>query len=192
MTQIALFASGSGTNAENIVNYFTKNAQIQVSVIVSNNAEAFVHHRAKALNIPSYSFTKDAFKDGDDILKLLVEQEVDFIVLAGFLLKIPASLIEKYPKRIINIHPALLPNHGGKGMFGDRVHKKVIEMGDTKSGITIHYVNEKYDEGEIIFQESFIIDPDDSYEDVAMKVHALEYAHFPRIIESVILSQFLT
>lgn len=189
MTQIALFASGSGTNAENIVKYFAKSTQIEVSVIISNNPHAFVHQRAAALNIPSYSFPKDTFKDGEDLLKLLSDYKIDYIVLAGFLLKIPDSLLKKFPKRIINIHPALLPKHGGKGMFGDNVHKKVIEMGDTKSGITIHYVNDKYDEGEIIYQESCIVNPDDTYEDVAKKVQALEYANFPRVIEEVILGK---
>lgn len=189
MTKIALFASGSGTNAENIVKYFSNSSQIEVSVIISNNPDAYVHKRAKALSVPSYSFSKDKFKDGEELLKLLTEYKIDFIVLAGFLLKISDSLLERFPKKIINIHPALLPKHGGKGMFGDRVHKKVIEMGDTKSGITIHYVNDKYDEGEIIFQDFFDIDPEDTYQDVAEKVHKLEYSFFPRIIEEVILGK---
>ena len=187
MTKIALFASGNGTNAENIVKYFSKNPEIRVSMIISNNSKAYVHQRAKSLSIPSYTFSKDKFNDGEDILEILRQNRIDFIVLAGFLLKIPSSLIEKFPNKIINIHPALLPKHGGKGMFGDMVHKKVIEVGDTKSGITIHYVNEKYDEGEIIFQKSCTINPQDSYKEVATKVHALEYKHFPRIIEDVIL-----
>lgn len=189
MTQIALFASGSGTNVENIAKYFTNNPNIKVSLIVSNNPQAYVHKRASSLNIPSYSFSNDSFKDGNELIQLLVTYKIDYIVLAGFLLKIPEVLINRYPKKIINIHPALLPKHGGKGMYGDHVHKKVVEMGDIESGITIHYVNEKYDEGEIIFQESCVVEPGDSYEDVAKKVHALEYAHFPRVIENVILGQ---
>ena len=189
MTQIALFASGSGTNAENIAKYFANSTQIKISVIISNNAQAFVHQRAIALNIPSHTFPKEAFKDGRGIVKLLSDYKIDYIVLAGFLLKIPDSLLEIFPKRIINIHPALLPKYGGKGMFGDNVHKKVIEMGDSKSGITIHYVNDKYDDGEIIFQESCIVSPNDSFEDVAKKVHTLEYTHFPRVIEEVILGK---
>ncbi len=189
MTQIALFASGSGTNVENIAKYFTNNPNIKVSLIVSNNPQAYVHKRASSLNIPSYSFSNDSFKDGNELIQLLVTYKIDYIVLAGFLLKIPEVLINRYPKKIINIHPALLPKHGGKGMYGDHVHKKVVEMGDIESGITIHYVNEKYDEGEIIFQESCVVEPGDSYEDVAKKVHALEYAHFPRVIENVIHSQ---
>ena len=189
MTQIALFASGSGTNVENIAKYFTNNPNIKVSLIVSNNPQAYVHKRAAALSIPSYSFSNDSFKDVNELIQLLVTYRIDYIVLAGFLLKVPEILINRYPKKIINIHPALLPKHGGKGMYGDHVHKKVVEMGDIESGITIHYVNEKYDEGEIIFQESCIVEPVDTYEDVAKKVHALEYAHFPRVIESVILSE---
>ncbi len=189
MTHIALFSSGNGTNAENIAKYFDKSNQIIVAMVVSNNQNAFVHQRAKALEIPSYSFTKDEIMDSTQLLKLLADHRIDYIILAGFLLKVPEALIESYPNRIINIHPALLPKHGGKGMYGDRVHKKVIEMGDTLSGITIHFVNEKYDEGEIIFQESCSVLPEDTYEDVAEKVHKLEYAHFPRIIEEVILSR---
>ena len=189
MTHIALFSSGNGTNAENIAKYFDKSNQIIVAMVVSNNQNAFVHQRAKALEIPSYSFTKDEIMDSTQLLKLLADHRIDYIILAGFLLKVPEALIDSYPNRIINIHPALLPKHGGKGMYGDRVHKKVIEMGDTLSGITIHFVNEKYDEGEIIFQKSCSVLPEDTYEDVAEKVHKLEYAHFPRIIEEVILSE---
>ncbi|HUI33533.1 MAG: phosphoribosylglycinamide formyltransferase [Dysgonamonadaceae bacterium] len=189
MTKIALFASGSGTNAENIARYFAKNRQINVSLVISNKADAYVHRRAKALDIPSYSFTNEQFREGTQVLTLLLENKIDFIVLAGFLLKVPDLILKKYPNKIINIHPALLPKYGGKGMYGDRVHKKVIEMGDTKSGITIHYVNDKYDEGEIIFQDSFDIDPKDTYQDIAEKAHKLEYTFFPRIIEEIILGK---
>ncbi len=189
MTHIALFSSGNGTNAENIARYFYKSNQINVSLVISNKQNAYVHQRAKALEIPSYSFTKEEIIEGSQLLKLLSDYNIDYIILAGFLLKVPATLIETYPNRIINIHPALLPKHGGKGMYGDRVHKKVIEMGDSKSGITIHYVNEKYDDGKIIFQETCPILPEDTYKDVAAKVHQLEYAHFPRVIEEVILRE---
>ena len=189
MTHIALFSSGNGTNAENIAKYFDKSSKIKVAVIVSNKQNAFVHQRAKALDIPSYTFGMNEIMDGDKLLKLLAEYNVQYIILAGFLLKIPSSLINKFPNKIINIHPALLPKYGGKGMYGDNVHKKVVEMGDEQSGITIHYVNEKYDDGEVIFQESCNILPKDNYKDVAQKVHELEYAHFPRIIEKVILNK---
>ena len=187
MIQIALFSSGNGTNAENIAKYFDKSTQIEVSLLVSNKQDAYVHQRAKALNIPSYSFTKEEIMQGSQLLKLLFDYDIDYIILAGFLLKVPDLLLEKFPNKILNIHPALLPKYGGKGMYGDRVHKKVIEMGDSKSGITIHYVNDKYDEGEIIFQISCDILPQDTYEDVAKKVHKLEYAHFPCVVENVIL-----
>ena len=187
MTQIALFASGNGTNAENIGIYFANSTHMKVSLVISNKTDAFVHERAKALEIPSYSFTNEQFREGTHILSLLLRNKIDFIVLAGFLLKVPNLLLRKYPNRIINIHPALLPKYSGKGMYGDWVHKKVIEMRDSKSGITIHYVNEKYDEGEIIFQQTCNIDPADNYEDVARKVHELEYKFFPQIIEDVII-----
>ena len=188
MTQIALFSSGNGTNAENTANYFEKNSQIKVAVIISNKQNAYVHQRAKVLKIPSYSFSKNEIMEGTSLLKLLSEYKIDYIILAGFLLKVPQTILNNFPNKIINIHPALLPKYGGKGMYGDNVHKKVVEMRDSKSGITIHYVNEKYDEGEIIFQESCTISPEDTYKDVARKVHNLEYAHFPRVIEEVILS----
>ena len=189
MTHIALFSSGNGTNAENIAKYFSENTKIKVSLVISNKQNAYVHQRAKDLNIPSYSFTKSEIMEGTQLLKLLSDYNIDYIILAGFLLKIPNTLLNNYPNRIINIHPALLPKYGGKGMYGDNVHKKVVEMGDTKSGITIHYINEKYDEGEIIFQESCSVLPEDNYEDVAQKVHRLEYTYFPRIIEEVILNK---
>ena len=189
MTHIALFSSGNGTNVENIVKYFVNNSLIKVSAVISNKTDAYVHKRAKYLNIPSYSYSKEDFLEGSQVLKILSKYKIDYIILAGFLLKIPDLLLENYPEKIINIHPALLPKHGGKGMFGDMVHKSVIEMGDTKSGITIHYVNNKYDEGRIIFQKSCDILPKETYEDVAKKVHELEYAFYPRIIEEVILGK---
>jgi len=191
MTHIALFSSGNGTNAENIAKYFDKCSQINVSMVISNKQNAYVHQRAKSLNIPSYNFTKEEIMEGSQLLKLLTVHNIEYIILAGFLLKVPETLLENYHQKIINIHPALLPKHGGKGMYGDNVHKKVIEHGDTKSGITIHYVNEKYDEGEIIFQASCNVLPEDTYEDVANKVHELEYAHFPRVIEEVIIEKKL-
>ncbi|HZJ80078.1 MAG TPA: phosphoribosylglycinamide formyltransferase [Dysgonamonadaceae bacterium] len=186
MTHIALFASGNGTNAENIALHFGKSTQIKVALVVSNKPNAFVHTRAKALSIPSYSFSKQEIEEGTQLLQLLKEYSIDYIVLAGFLLKIPSTLLDNFPNKIINIHPALLPKHGGKGMYGDNVHKNVIAKGDTTTGITIHYVNEKYDDGEIIFQASCPIFPSDTYNDVAERVQILEHAFFPRIIEQVI------
>ena len=186
MTHIAIFASGSGSNAENIAQYFTNDPDIEVSLIVSNRRDAFVHERAAKLGIPSYTFSKAEFDEGSLILETLRQYKIDFIVLAGFLLKISQPVLEAYPHRIVNIHPALLPKYGGKGMYGDHVHKAVVDAGETESGITIHYVNENYDEGNVIFQALCEVDPDDSPDDVAQKVHELEYAYFPKVIDSVI------
>ena len=183
--KIALFASGSGSNAENIVHYFSHNANFTFPLIISNKADAFVHSRAKLLDIPSFTFTRDEFTDGEKILSLLKLYNIDCIVLAGFLLKIPQTLILAFPNKIINIHPALLPKHGGKGMYGMRVHQEVAEAGDTESGITIHYVNNNYDEGSIIFQATCPVLPTDSPDMIAEKVHALEYEHFPKVIEKI-------
>lgn len=186
MTRIAIFASGSGTNAENIVNYFSDRKDIEIAAIVSNRKDAYVHERAKKLGIESVMFSKSEFDATDHVINYLKEKNIDFIVLAGFLLMIPQNIIIAYPDRIVNIHPALLPKHGGKGMYGDNVHKAVIAAGDKESGITIHFVNENYDEGTVIFQASCPVLPGDGYEDVAKKVHDLEYMHFPVVIEEVI------
>ena len=186
MKNIAIFASGSGSNAQNIAEYFSKNPEIRVSLILANRPDAFVLERARNLGIDSIVFTRKDFYETDLILKILVKRDIDFIVLAGFLWFVPENLLRAYPGRIINIHPALLPKHGGKGMYGDRVHQAVIQEGDTRTGITIHFVNDHYDEGEIIFQDSFEIQPGDTAESIAKKVHALEYKHFPRVIEEVI------
>ncbi|GAB6011619.1 phosphoribosylglycinamide formyltransferase [Viscerimonas tarda] len=188
MIRVAIFASGSGSNAENITRYLADNKLICIDSFVSNKPDAYVHERAKRLGIESFSFSKEDFAEADKIVDFLAKRRVDFIVLAGFLLKIPQKLINAYPNKIINIHPALLPKYGGKGMYGDRVHKAVVEAGETESGITIHYVNENYDEGNILFQAKCKVLPADTCEDVASKVHQLEYAHFPQVIEKVVLS----
>ena len=185
LLRIALFASGSGSNAENIVRYFSKNPNFDFPLIISNKADAFVHTRAKNLEIPSFTFSKDDFSNGEKIVTLLKLYNVDCIVLAGFLLKIPQTLILAYPQKIINIHPALLPKHGGKGMYGMRVHEAVAEAGDTESGITIHYVNNNYDEGSIIFQHTCPVAPTDTPDMIAEKVHKLEYEYFPKVIEKI-------
>lgn len=184
--KLALFSSGSGSNAENIVRYFAEKKEIEVSLIISNKADAFVHQRAQRLGVPSFTFTPQQFREGVELLQLLRENDVDFIVLAGFLLKVSAPLLQAFPSRIINIHPALLPKYGGKGMYGDRVHQAVVEAGERESGISIHYVNEHYDEGQIIFQARCQVLPEDSFHEVAEKVHALEYEHFPRVIAEVL------
>lgn len=186
MVNIAIFASGSGSNAENIIRYFEGDNNISVQLIVSNKADAYVHQRAKALNVESVTFSKADFEDARKIISCLEDNRIDFIVLAGFLLKIPQSLIDIYPGKIINIHPALLPKYGGKGMYGDKVHRAVVDAGEKESGITIHYVNENYDEGSIIFQAKCTIRPLDTYRDVAHKVHELEYRHFPELIRQII------
>lgn len=187
MVKIAVFASGSGSNAENIVRYFAGNAVVDVDVIVSNKADAFVHERAKNLGIESVTFSKDDIYNTNKVVDYLRGRQIDFIVLAGFLLKVPQNLLLQYPDKIINIHPALLPKYGGKGMYGDNVHKAVVAAREKESGITIHYVNENYDEGSIIFQAKCVVDPDDTYQDIAKKVHELEYIHFPKVIESLFI-----
>ena len=182
---IAIFASGSGSNAENIIHYFENSNQFSFPVIISNKPEAYVHERARKLKISTVTFERKDFETGEKILELLHTNNIDAIVLAGFLLKVPSLIIQAYPDKIINIHPALLPKYGGKGMYGDRVHKAVKQSGDTESGITIHYVNEKYDEGNIIFQAKCTVTADDTAETDAHKVHALEYEHFPKVIERI-------
>jgi len=184
MVRIAVFASGSGTNAENIINYFEDNNQIKVVYVLTNNKNAGVIERAERLNIPLKVFSKKELFSSE--FTNFLEVEVDFIVLAGFLLKIPSEIIISFPNRIINIHPALLPKYGGKGMYGKHVHEAVVENKEKESGITIHYVNENYDEGAIIFQESVPLTDTDKPDDVAAKIHILEQKNFPKLIESVI------
>lgn len=185
MYKIAIFASGSGSNAENIVLYFKDKPIAEVGLILANKADAFVLERAKKIGVESAVFSSEQLKSGE-LVDLLKDKGIDFIVLAGFLLKIPENLIAAFPNKIINIHPALLPKYGGKGMYGDAVHKAVVANREKESGITIHYVNEHYDEGAIIFQAKCKISETDSYEDVANKIHQLEYEHFPRAIEGVL------
>ena len=189
MKNIAVLASGSGTNAENLMNYFNQGnagARARVAVILSNKPDAGVHARAAKMGVPSFTFTNVAFKDGGAILRKLSEYETHFIVLAGFLLKVPAVIIEAYPDKIVNIHPSLLPMYGGKGMYGDYVHRAVVAAKETRTGITIHYVNEHYDDGAVIFQESCPVLPSDTAGDVAVRVHELEYGCYPRVIEKLL------
>ena len=183
---IAIFASGSGSNAENIIRYFQKSGSAQVSLVLSNKSDAYVLERAHRLGVPCNVFPKEDWIAGDEILAVLQEARIDFIVLAGFLFRVPDLLLHAYPYKIINIHPALLPKYGGKGMYGDRVHQAVVTAGEKESGITIHYINEHYDEGDTIFQVTCPILPTDSPDDVAKKVHALEYEHFPLVIEKLL------
>lgn len=184
LRKIALFASGSGTNAENIINYFTDNKSINIDSVWSNNPNAFVLERAKNREIETFVFTKNEFKNTKSIVEKLQKRDVKLIVLAGFLWLVPFNLIQNF--KIINIHPALLPKYGGKGMFGMNVHKAVVENKESESGISIHFVNENYDEGKLIFQAKCKVEPSDTPEDVAQKVHQLEYQHFPQVIEKVL------
>ncbi len=183
--RIAIFASGSGSNAENIVHYFSGSSEFQFPLIISNQPNAYIHKRAETLKIPSFTFTKEQFFDAKPVLELLTEYNIDAIVLAGFLLKIPTLLIQHFQDKIINIHPALLPKFGGKGMYGARVHQAVKEAGETETGITIHYVNENYDDGNILFQARCPISADDTAEMIAAKVHLLEHEYYPQIIEKI-------
>lgn len=185
MKKIAILASGSGSNAENIITYL-RNKNIDFScVIYTNNPNAFVIKRAEKLHEKCIVFSKNEMQDGT-LLNELCKEKFDLIVLAGFLLKIPTDIIENFSQKIINIHPALLPKYGGKGMYGDNVHKAVCAAKEKESGITIHYVNENYDEGATIFQAKCEVLASDSPEEVAQKVHALEYEHFPKIIETLL------
>ena len=186
MKKIAVFASGSGSNAQNIMEYFRHKPSVSVEVILSNKADAYVLERAKNFKVPSYVFDRESFYNTDTVLNILKDHKIDLIVLAGFLWLVPDNLLKNYPSRIINIHPALLPKYGGKGMYGDRVHEAVVANREKESGITIHYINERYDEGDIIFQARCKVEPVDTASDVASKVHALEYEHFPRVIDELV------
>lgn len=186
MRNIAIFASGSGTNAENIIRYFSNKNNVKVCLVLSNKREAFVLKRAATHNIFSVFFDHNDFYTSGKVLEYLLLHKIDLVVLAGFLWLVPENIIAAYNKRIINIHPALLPGYGGKGMYGDKVHRSVIENHETESGITIHYVNQHYDAGDIIFQVRCRVESSDTAETLASKIHTLEYEHYPRVIEELI------
>lgn len=183
---IAIFASGNGTNAENIIRYFQNNELVSVELVLANRETAFVLERARSLNVPFAYMPKKEWEDGTAVLALLRDKKIDFVVLAGFLARVPDCILHAYPNKIINIHPSLLPKFGGKGMYGDRVHEAVVAAGEKESGITIHYLNERFDEGEIIVQYKCPVLPQDTAEDVAKKVHALEYEYYPQVIEKLL------
>jgi phosphoribosylglycinamide formyltransferase 1 len=187
MRNIAIFASGSGTNAENIIRYFSTRNSAKVSLVLSNKRNALVFKRAEALDVKTIFFDHEDFYSSGKVMGYLKSYRIDFIVLAGFLWLVPEDIIGQYRGRIVNIHPALLPKYGGKGMYGEAVHKAVISNQDSSSGITIHYVNEYYDDGDIIFQQSCKVLPGDTPETLAARVHALEYANFPVVIEDLVL-----
>lgn len=184
--RIVLFASGSGSNVENIVNYFSDKSPITVTAVLTNKRDAKVIDRCNRLHINALCFNKHAFTNSDCLLNILRSMKPDLIVLAGFLWKIPQNLIDAFPNKIINIHPALLPKYGGKGMYGMNVHRAVKENKEKETGITIHYVNAKYDEGAIIKQAKTTVSPQDTPEEIASKIHELEYEHFPKVIEELL------
>lgn len=188
MRNIAIFASGSGTNAENIIRYFSNTNTAKVCLVLSNRKESYVLKRAAEHNIRTIFFERDDFYVTGKVLSYLRSAKTDFIALAGFLWLVPENILKEFEGRIINIHPALLPAYGGKGMYGDRVHRAVIRNGDTESGITIHHVNQHYDSGDIIFQARCRVEPSDTPETLATKVHELEYRYYPEIIGEMILT----
>ncbi len=190
MTNIAIFVSGNGTNCENIIRHFDGNPDIHVKLVLSNRTDAYALVRAASLGVPTVVMDKTTFRDEQSLTDMMERHDIDFIVLAGFLLMIPPFLIARYPRRIINIHPALLPKYGGKGMYGHHIHEAVKANGETETGITIHYVSEVCDGGEIIFQARTEVLPEDSPEDIAAKVGRLEQQHYPLVIEKTIRQCF--
>ncbi len=190
MINIAVFASGSGTNFQSIVSYFSGHANIRVNLLLCNRPGAGVLERAKKADIDNFVFTRYDLENTGKVLDVLLEYDTHFIVLAGFLLKIPLNILKAFPDRIVNIHPALLPKYGGKGMYGIRVHEAVISSGDRYSGITIHMVNEEYDKGNIVSQHSCEVKQDDTPQTLAERVHKLEHYWYPRVIEKLLENNF--
>ncbi|WP_149273487.1 phosphoribosylglycinamide formyltransferase [Pareuzebyella sediminis] len=186
MKKIVLLASGSGSNVENIARYFQDKEQVKITAVLSNRRDAKVLDRCNRLGINGLYFNRNSFYKSDVVQDILMALKPDLIILAGFLWKMPEKMIRSFPDKIINIHPALLPKYGGKGMYGDKVHQAVRDSGDLETGITIHYVNENYDEGTIIHQAKTAVSTEDTVETIAQKVHALEYEYFPKIIEQLL------
>lgn len=184
--KIVIFASGSGTNAENIIKFFQKTKDIEVLAVLSNRKSAGALKKAHNLNVKALLFDKKALYQTNEVLNILKDMDPDLIVLAGFLWLFPSNIIKEFPDKIINIHPALLPKYGGKGMYGSKVHEKIIAAKENESGITIHYVNEKYDEGNTIFQTTTSLENTDTTESLAEKIHDLEYKHFPAVIQQLL------
>lgn len=184
--RLCIFVSGNGTNCENIIQYFQQKGNADIAFVLSNSAKAFALERAKRLGVKTYVLSKAEINDENVLLPLMKKEQVDFIVLAGFLLMIPDFLINAYDHRMINLHPALLPKFGGKGMYGHHVHEAVKAAGETETGMTVHWVNRKYDDGEILAQYRTPVSPDDTTDDIAAKEHALEMKYFPKVIDEVI------
>jgi len=184
--RIAIFASGSGSNAQKIMEHFKYSDSAEVALVLSNNPDAYVLQRADNFEIPTHVFDKHDFYQTDEIVDLLKRLEIDLVVLAGFLWLVPENLLKSFPNKIINIHPALLPKFGGKGMYGDKVHKAVLAAGEDEHGITIHFVNENFDEGEIIHQARFRVEPGDTLEILKFNGQQLEHTHYPKVIENLL------
>ncbi|SMO64313.1 formyltetrahydrofolate-dependent phosphoribosylglycinamide formyltransferase [Solitalea koreensis] len=186
MKRIAIFASGSGSNAQKIIEHFKKNPEVEVSIVLANRPDAYVLQRADNFEIPTHVFDREEFTTSDSVVNLLTNLNIDLVVLAGFLWLIPTNMIEAFPNRIVNIHPALLPKFGGKGMYGMKVHKAVLNAGENESGITIHYVNAEFDEGEIIYQAKYKIEKGDDVDMIAYKGQQLEHQYYPKVIENLL------
>ena len=187
MKKLAIFGSGSGSNAESICNYFAACPSVDVVLICTNNKNAFIVNRAKKLNLPVVYTTKNELANFNVIHKKLKNYNVDYIILAGFLLKIPVKMLDRYPKKIINIHPSLLPKYGGIGMYGDNVHKAVLKNNESESGITIHFVDQNYDTGQVILQKKCMLNTNETIEGLKSKIRALEFEYFPKTIKKVVL-----
>ena len=187
MQNLAIFASGNGTNAQRIIEYFSGHAVISINLVLSNNPNAYVLKRSTQLGIPAMVFSRNEFYNSREILDLLIHKNTDYLILAGFLWLVPANLLSFYNEKILNIHPALLPKYGGKGMYGSKVHEAVIASGDAESGISIHYVNEKYDDGRVIFQAKCAVNLQETPETLAKKIHELEHRYYPEVIEREVL-----
>jgi len=190
MRKIAVFSSGNGTNAENLIRFFKSSPLARVKLVVTNNPSAGVINRAKELGVPAFVFQKGDLTQGEKITQWLLSNQIDLVVLAGFLLKIPHSLINAFEQKIINIHPSLLPKFGGKGMYGNHVHAAVLSSGEKESGITVHLVNEEYDKGEILARFSIPIPEGASVDELAKKIHLLEYEHFPKVVVEYLERKF--
>ncbi len=186
MKRIVIFASGNGSNAENLITFFRDNPTISITQVLTNNPKANILERCKNLNVSALSFNKVAFENTEDVFNILKIAQPDLIILAGFLWKFPQNILKAFPNKVINLHPALLPKFGGKGMYGMHVHKAIVSEKETETGITIHYVNEHYDEGTIIFQTKCDVKPSDSAEDIAKKVHHLEMMYFPQVVNKLL------
>ena len=187
--RIVIFASGSGTNTQNLIQYFQHNEIAEVVLVLSNKKDAKVLERSNNLNVKSLYFDKAEMSSSEGIVRTLKDAKPDLIILAGFLLKFPEIILKEFPNMVINLHPALLPKYGGKGMYGIHVHEAVVNNNEKETGITIHYVNENYDEGAVIFQKSIKLSKRDTPETVAQKIHTLEYEWFPKVVEKILLSE---